>query len=188
MSQTILTVIALFVSSASMIFTVIFSILQRKHNKNSLKPIPTIQTTNYENLISVKIDNVGTGPLTVKDLRCVKRYGDTDKREESKLLIELLPGECEIGQPYITHIYDPKFVSGYTILPGQSMRLVEIKPENEEVRRKLREVLSKITVYVEYTDVYNSKFKHLKRDLELFQRVIPKMEASSSCFCKNYVP
>lgn len=60
-------IFAVIISIISMVFTVIFSVLQIKHNKNSVRPISAIKVTDYENKISVRIDNVGTGPLIIKN-------------------------------------------------------------------------------------------------------------------------
>lgn len=59
---------ALFVSVLSIIITLVFSRLQVIHNKNSVKPISSIQFDDYEDKIAVTLQNVGTGPLIIKQL------------------------------------------------------------------------------------------------------------------------
>lgn len=81
----ITSVCAIVISIISIIFTTTFSILQVKHNKNSVRPIASILLNDYENLLSVYIENVGTGPLTITKLSC------SDGFHEENSLIELLP-------------------------------------------------------------------------------------------------
>lgn len=159
-SNTLTAVSSLFavvVSIISVIFTVIFSLLQVKHNKNSVRPISSIQLCDYENLLSVKIKNVGTGPLTIKTLK-VK-----DDHREAKELISLMP---HINQNWTTFIEE---IDGSTIPVGGSITLVELHPDDDMVKQLVRKRLSKITVYLDYTDIFETKF-HDERALTFFGR------------------
>ncbi len=49
----ILALTAVILSVVSIVATVIFSLLQQKHNKNSVRPICEIKFSDYENLVSV---------------------------------------------------------------------------------------------------------------------------------------
>lgn len=66
---------AVIISTLSFVLTVITGFLQIKHNKNSIRPISDIRVQDYEDLIAVRIENVGIGPLVVRKLR-FKREDD----------------------------------------------------------------------------------------------------------------
>lgn len=153
----IISVGALIISDISMIFSVIFSYLQMKHNKNSVRPISAIKICDYEDCISVSIDNVGTGPLLINRLRIQK------ENLESSNLISLMP---KINQLWTTF---SNTIDGKTIPVGGKISLIELNPDNEEIKRLVRRELSKITIYLEYTDIYNTKFND-KQELNFFGR------------------
>lgn len=153
----ITSIFAVIISIVSMIFTVIFSLFQLKHNKNSVRPISSIKFGDYEDEITVKIENVGTGPLTIKKLICKNDY------QESPTLIDLMP---QIGQPWSTFT---ESVNGWTIPVGGKLILIRLYPQNDKTKTLIRTELSKITIYLEYTDIYNTKFRD-KRALDFFGR------------------
>ena len=64
---------AVFISIVSLVFAIISSFIQMKHNKNSIKPITDIRVQDYEDLLAVRIENVGTGPLVIKKLRFTRK-------------------------------------------------------------------------------------------------------------------
>lgn len=150
-------VLAVVISIISMVFTTVFSVLQIKHNKNSVRPISSIQVSDYEDLLSVYILNVGTGPLTINKLRV---YNNND---EFDALIDLMPN---VEQDWRTFVEN---VDGWTIPVGGKIVLVEIEPNNDSVRKSLRHILSQTTVTLEYMDVYKTKFKD-ERMLDFFGR------------------
>lgn len=150
-------VCAVLISIASMIFTIIFSILQIKHNKNSVRPISAIKINDYENLISVRIDNVGTGPLLIKKLILKNDI------QESSTLISMMP---EIDQLWTTFT---ESIDGWTIPVGGKVTLLEIHPKSDSVKNLIRKELSKITVFLEYADIYATRFQD-KRALDFFGR------------------
>lgn len=153
----ITSVFAVLISVISMLFTTIFSILQVKHNKNSVRPISFIQVKDYENLLSVEVKNVGTGPLTIKKL-----MAKNDTRQSPEL-IKLMP---RINQSWSTFVEN---VDGRTIPAGEKIVLVELVPVNENNKKIIRQALAKITISIDYTDIYNTKFSD-KRKLEFFGR------------------
>ena len=148
---------AVVISVVSMVFTIIFSILQVKHNKNSVRPISAIQVKDYEDLLSVEIRNVGTGPLTITKLIAKKNS------KQSSELIELLP---PISQPWSTFVEN---VDGWTIPAGETIVLIEVCPINDRVKNKVRRSLAQTTIVLHYTDIYNTKF-YDERKLDFFGR------------------
>lgn len=153
----ITSVCAVFISIVSMIFTVIFSILQQKHNKNSVKPISAIKPNDYEDVLAVRIQNVGTGPLTIK------KVVFKNSSQESDTLISLMP---RIDQDWSTFTDS---IDGWTIPVGGELILLRLCPESEKTKTIVRKALSKITVYLEYTDIYDTVFKD-EKSLDFFGR------------------
>lgn len=153
----ITSIFAVLISIISIIFTVIFSIQQIKHNKNSVKPISAIKLNDYEDKLSVKLGNVGTGPLTIKKLVF------KNKSHESSTLISMMP---PINQSWTTFT---ESVDGWTIPVGGQLTFLELNPGNEETKLLIRKALSQITVTLEYVDIYNTKF-HDMRTLDFFGR------------------
>ena len=157
MLMAITSVCAVIISVMSMVFTIIFSILQVKHNKNSVRPISAIQVKDYEDLLSVEIKNVGTGPLTI-----TKLIAKNDTQQSSEL-IELLP---HIGQPWSTFV---EKVDGWTIPAGEKIVLVELQPLNDKIKKSVRRSLAKTTIVLHYTDIYKTRF-YDERKLDFFGR------------------
>ncbi len=153
----ITSVFAVIISIISMIFTVAFSLQQLKHNKNSVKPISAIKFGDYEDKLIVKLENVGTGPLTIE--RAVFK----NEFQKSSSLISMMP---PIDQPWTTFT---ESVDGWTIPVGGQLIFIELHPESDEIKSLIRKELSKITVYLEYMDIYNTKFQD-ERSLDFFGR------------------
>ena len=119
---------AVITSIVSIIYTVNFSKQQMQHNRNSVRPICEIKIQDYENKISVGIANVGTGPLTIKKIVC----DDNDNNRISSILLSLMP---PISQHWTTFTGD---ITGRTIRVGGKIVLIEINPESDEIRYRLR--------------------------------------------------
>lgn len=153
----ITSICAVVISIISMIFTVIFSCLQIKHNKNSVRPISSIRINDYEDKISVKICNNGTGPLLIKKLVLKNTI------QEASSLISMMP---EIGQSWTTFT---EVVDGWAIPVGGEIILLELCPDNDEVKELIRKELEAITVSLEYMDIYKTVFQD-SRKLDFFGR------------------
>ena len=156
-----LTVFTFIVSFVSACITGYYSHLQRKHNKNSVRPIPIIKFNDYENKIVVKIENVGTGPLIIKELR-FKKYSSRFMQEADSL-IALMP---EINQSWSTFTDS---IDRWTIPVGGQLILIKLYPKNRNVGAIVRKELSEITAYLKYADVYNTNFQY-KRSFDFFGR------------------
>ena len=150
---------AVITSVVSIIFTVNFSKQQMLHNRNSLKPICEIKLSDYENRIAVSIANVGTGPLTITEIMC------SDTKLKSSILLRLMPN---IKQYWTTFTED---ITGWTIPVSGKLILIELQPENDDIRQLIRSVLAKINIYIKYTDVYGTIFEKHKL-LDFFARTL----------------
>jgi len=131
---------------------------QNEFNRIQVRPFPMIEIENYKNKISVSIVNAGLGSLIIEKLTCYNKVTDDRK----PLLIYLLP---EVNQDYTTYLYDTEDIHNRAVRAGDKMVLIDITPKNDEVLRKLRNTLSNIEICLNYTDIYNSEYRKLRRRL-----------------------
>lgn len=150
-------IFAVFISSISMIFAVIFGILQQKHNKNSVRPISMIRVHDAQNNIAVRIHNAGTGPLIIR------RALFTSSTQTDSILLEMMP---PIDQLWVTYTEN---IDGWTIPVNGSLTLIEIIPTSDRTRSVLRKALADIKVQIDYCDIYNTRFQD-SRKLDFFGR------------------
>jgi len=118
----------------------------------SVKPIPDILTSDFENKIAVTLENNGTGPLIIKSFKaCV---GDKSKSN----VIDWMPS---IPDGYYWSNWLRNF-EDCAIKPFESKILLEFKLNIEdeiqrEIRDNIRNALSKVSIEFCYTDIYNTK-------------------------------
>ena len=60
-------------------------------------------------------------------------------------------------------------VDGWTIPVGGQLILLKLCPKSDKTRTVVRKELSEITAYLEYTDIYNTKFQD-RRSFDFFGR------------------
>lgn len=162
----IVAVVALLVSLLSIYLTWASLHVQRRHNRLSVKPIPFCKPRDHLEEINVIISNNGTGPLLIKSVSIDD--GITSKRD----LISWIPrSPAGINRPKFVSIY-----SRWSIPANGSIILFELRGNSSnadfvQYRENVRQVLSKLFVSIEYTDIYNSKFDTFRDDLSFFARV-----------------
>ena len=155
------------ITSSISIFFASFSLSQKKHHDRlSVSPIPRIGMGDYQNKQFVSIENNGVGPLIISSLHILK----DGKRLESRL-IDNMP-QLPNGLYWTTFTGN---VARRSIFPGNSITLIEIYGDEDNgtyglFRDKLREVLSNLTLRLEYTDIYGSKFPPEVTSLKWFGR------------------
>ena len=146
--------------------------IQRRHNVLSVKPIPMVSVADYEDRLTVKILNNGSGPLIIKDVQVKK---ESQVRES---LVDWMPSLPD-GM-YWTTFVGP--VKNRSLLPGNEIKLLELTEDHsekkfKEVRDNCRAALCQLTVVLEYTDVYESAFEFHEKQLSWFGR---NLSASSN--------
>ncbi|MDL2264498.1 hypothetical protein LJC31_07595 [Synergistaceae bacterium OttesenSCG-928-I11] len=149
---------ALLMSCISVFSAIFFSLSQQKHNKNSVKPICEIILGDYENKIEVRLENVGTGPLIIKELRCIKN--DTTQSN----LMHYLPR-------YNNYDVFVEEINDRTIPVNGRIVLVSCSDPPEEIKKCLRASLKDVKISVEYVDIYGSQFTR-SRELDFFGRTL----------------
>jgi hypothetical protein len=139
---------------------------QRKHNVLSVRPIPEITVADHEDSLRVKLRNHGSGPLIVTEL-CVSGGGRVEKA-----LIDWMPDLPDdlFWENFAAPINDRR-----SLLAGSEIILLELNgdPQNPTfatARDNVRALLSRLTVTVSYTDIYDSCFKAYIRELSWFGR------------------
>jgi hypothetical protein len=166
----ILALTAVILSLFSMFSTIVFSLLQQKHNRNSVRPICEIKVNDYEDKLGVYLANHGTGPLTIKEIIC------KDAERSSPVLVSLMP---QINQPWTTFTEN---VTGWTIPVGERIALIELHPENESNKIHIRRALMQIEIKITYTDVYGKSKFHVSRELVFFGRTFNSIQLESNAF------
>lgn len=89
----------------------------------------------------------------------------TNGLETSSTLISIMP---RINQLWTTFTEN---VDGWTIPVSGQIILIELHPKDEYVKSTIRKELAKITVYLEYTDIYNTNFQD-ERKLDFLADII----------------
>ena len=154
----ILLLFAIIISCISLVAATIFGYFQVRHNKNSVRPVCSIYLTNYANFLSARIENNGTGPLLIKDIKFT--YND----EPIESIFELV---SEIIEQTKFHRVIAGSKNDYSISVNGKVYIFSITPEDDETLRKLRNTLKDVKIYVTYTDIYEKMFQY-SRELDLF--------------------
>lgn len=170
-TEIIIAVSAIFISVISLISSIVFNKKAQQHNIKSVLPIPYFDRTDFEEHIHIKIYNKGTGPLIAKELKFILENGQTG------YIIDLIP------KPPAGFFFSnfSKFTENQTrtIPPGESNDLIVIDFNNNEIshieyREKLREFLKDLKIYLDYSDIYDSKFERYVVDCSWYGRYFEK--------------
>jgi hypothetical protein len=157
---------AVIIGLVALVFAAISLCVQRKHNRLSVKPIAIITFADYEDRISVYLQNQGTGPLIIKKLL----FTDELDRKRSSL-IEFFGAEFS-GVIWSTFTGN---INGWAILPGQHKTLIELVGDPQEHdfvanRKRVRKVLAQIKAEVHYQDIYEKDMPIRTRTFDWFAR------------------
>lgn len=141
--------------------------LQQTHNVLSVKPLPHVAVADYEERLTVRIDNNGPGPLIVNSVEVENGSQTKDS------VIDWMPD-------LPTGIYWDTFlgkVNARSVPPGGQIILLQLngdpsEPRFMEARDMCRAILSELTVVIKYTDIYGSKISTYRTDLSWFGRLL----------------
>lgn len=164
-----LSIVAIVISLAAIILTIVQIVIQREHNFKSIKPIGTINVADYLHEIHVTIGNAGIGPLIIQD---IKVY---NKSRTANNLIDVLPDDLVKAIIWTDFVAQLK---GRAVQAGEDIFLVqaefpdidEISEDLIEFRKSLRDCLKDITVEFSYIDIYEKNTYQAKRELDWFGR------------------
>lgn len=166
--STIIAILALLTSVASVVISIFMFRLQRIHNIKSVKPILHIGQWDYENELCVTIKNSGAGIAIIKKLSVLQKT----TMQTRDHIYAWLPNKLEANVNYSKY-WTPH--TEFVIQPGEIIDLIKIpiddrKPEQIVVREKLRVILSKLVVQLDYEDIYETRMPFKKMELEHFGR------------------
>jgi hypothetical protein len=161
----IIKILSLVLSLTAIIFTAVSIFLQKRHNRNAVKPIANIAISDYEDKISVSIQNNGTGPLIVKSFRAFT------EQENKNNLIDLMP-DLPPGLDWTTFFSN---LNGFAITPSKKLNLLELRVDpttiNEaDARDVIRRKLALVSVELIYEDIYGKEMPVKTKSLDWFGR------------------
>ena len=164
-SGVIIAFMAILVSIISLIVSIKSLKYQRRHNVLTVKPIPEVTIANYENSLRVKIRNNGTGPLLISQFFVKKGY------KEKKSVIKWM-GKLPNKRLW-THFASD--LDNRSILPGKSIPLLDLSETEKEIdfpqtRDICRNWLKDLECFVDYTDIYGTKFNTYSKKLDWFKK------------------
>ncbi|MGQ3042864.1 MAG: hypothetical protein ACT6R7_13030 [Brevundimonas aurantiaca] len=138
---------------------------QDKHNRLSLRPLPRIAVGDYVNRLHVKVVNDGPGPMIIEAVRVSDGTTTTDN---------VLAFMSEISEKIVWEDFVVE-ATGRSIRSNDEMILIALNGEPTDpifvtAHNSVRNILATLTVEVEFTDVYGSKFEVCKRVLTWFAR------------------
>lgn len=162
----IISIITLTFASLSFILTIVTIIQTRKHNRNSLKPIINVNPFDYSNCILIELVNEGVGSALIKKITVEKN--EHEKKENVYSWMPKLP-EGIFYQNYLTRNKDIPMQAG-KVIKVIEIKNDEFKDSQKQFREEMRGVLRQLTFKIEYTDVYNSKFKIYTKKFDLYAR------------------
>jgi hypothetical protein len=169
-AQAIIAICAVLISLFSLAVSVCALKIQRRHDRKSVQPIPQIILNDYENCISVEIENAGIGPLILNEIRV-----------ENTLSKIMRPSVIEQLLPLPEGFFWTTFVEKIEerAIPAQKrlvlLELNEPEPPKagfDTVRRDVRTSLGHLVVTVFGSDIYGSKLPPKVRSLDWFHRLL----------------
>lgn len=164
-ANTVIAVCALFVSLVSLYVASATLRHQRQHNMLSVTPIPEVTVADFENSLRVKIRNHGSGPLLIR------RVEVSDGSQILESVIAWMP-DLPAGMFWVTYAENLK---GTSLLPGKEVILAQLDGDETDaeyvaMRDECRGLLRKLSVCVEFSDVYGTRMIPLVKKLDWFGR------------------
>jgi hypothetical protein len=138
---------------------------QRRHHVRSIKPLPIVNISDFEDSLKVEIENNGAGPLIVKSIRV------THGKETKPSLIAWMP-PLPPGMVWTSAIGN---IAGRSVAPGAKLSLIELNWDEAEgeiafadfalIRDACRMILRELEISVSHTDVYGTRMGPYERTL-----------------------
>ena len=157
--------LALLVSTISVGLSVWAIVSQREHNRLSVRPLCEVTPSDYRNKIKLVLKNNGIGPLIVK------KFTVSDGSQESNGVADLVP-PLPHNRAWDDFEYIPP---GRSLPPGEEIVLLELTeragdPSFVEARDIARSALSKMTIRIDFTDVYGKNVASFEKALAWYGR------------------
>lgn len=138
---------------------------ERRHNELSVRPLAEITYVDYENSIRVKLRNHGTGPMIVTSLTA------TNGIDSEASLVDLMPDlpMKRLWNTFVDNLADRSLSAGGELV---LLELTEHENERDFARSRdlIRQELSRVTISVEYNNIYGTAMPPRVKKLEWFGR------------------
>lgn len=134
------------------------------------QPLVFIRCLDYEDKISVMLQNKGLGPLIITDYK-LEEIDNPEKKYTSMY-------ECleELEGKYDNYTGNQ---NGLVLSANEERNLLELTATNPDflnLKAKLRDRLSQLKFVVAYTDIYNNEMRVYTRELDWYGRDIEKIK------------
>lgn len=148
-------------------------IVQVRHDRKSVQPIPQIVVGDFENHLRVAIENAGIGPLTISSFKVTDANGDVRKS-----IIEFMPN---ISLNFLWDNFVEE-IEGRTIPAQDSLEVLSFSGQSvfgniatvpnflPETYESIRQALGELTVELKGTDIYGKRLQYCSRKLDWFLR------------------
>jgi len=163
---TYIAICALIVSVVTVAISAWSGLVNRKHMRLSVRPVAAIPVADFENRLGVWLSNKGLGPLRIKALT----IRDAAGRVHSDLLsfMPQLPNGVDWANFHGN-------ADGGFIEAGKRLELLLLEGDAEDLifgyaRDSVRTALAKLTIRVEYEDLYGKLMPPEERSLSWFGR------------------
>ncbi|WCT14439.1 hypothetical protein [Mucilaginibacter jinjuensis] len=164
---------ALIVSSLSFGLSFVQLLIQRSHNKKTVRPIGQIDLGDFDHTMYIHFVNNGIGPLIIRKITFEK--GD-------KIYTDIV--HClSLDPKAYNHISINPEVSK-AVLPEKVFVIADLEYDKRkhlaDFKNKLRTELSQLTIEVIYEDVYGQEYS-CQRNLKWFTRHLETNTNTSEC-------
>ena len=120
---------------------------QNKHNALTLMPVCELYTANFDDSFAVEIKNKGLGMMHIEKISFVDEKNNVSKEN----LFDFIPNKQKLS-------YN-RLEATANIMSGETIYLIKSKELSPEERKELVEILEKVVIYIEYSDVYKNKYE-----------------------------
>jgi hypothetical protein len=145
---------ALLASISAVMVSISSDSMNRKHMRLSVKPIPAVLYVQTSDDLTVSLKNVGTGPLVLKKLEYVSKNG----RKSATIIDRDEFSPSFVGEIVLFELDDVSAISSASHRNLIRFDAVPADIPSQLRNQAIRTVLDKVTVRVEYTDIYETKF------------------------------
>lgn len=168
--EAITSIATVLVSVIAIIISIVTYHMQKKFNKNSIKPLFDFEFVDLPDRISIKLKNYGVGVGIIKK----SSFSSINYDGNWTTLIDAFEGIIEKGgylqkdrgiwKRYIESYYN------YPIAPNSDCVLLEIEKPHGINLNEIRDILKEIEATINYSDIYQTLQEPISRDFGYFGR------------------
>jgi hypothetical protein len=143
---------------------------QRKHNELSVRPLADIPFGNFDDNLFVSLVNNGTGPMVIKSITVIGAANPSEPLIKAMPDLHLSPDDPVALTWFGSDPADRSIRAGSRGLGLLQLRYngkKEFLDRFASSRHKYGDALGRLTLRIEYTDIYKNKFEY-ERSLRYF--------------------